>query len=236
MNTQSYELVRRVTAKLVAAWALALGLCAGVQAATVSAVDVADTFIFSAGDWYGSPTASHGSLDYMGHCTGGWAESSNFLIKFNSLPVVDPATVTKVELVLNVLANNDSLLPSKVVAAAAFTEDATWATADAANQIRWFNVESGYAELDISNGITGQVSADVTTLAKSWLANPVTNNGFLILNYASGSWGYPGLIIATREYTTSAFQPQLIFTVPEPASLGVLLLGGLGLACRRRRK
>ena len=76
---------------------------------------------------------------------------------------------------------------------------------------------------------------DITALVAKWAAGTLDNNGLAIVistGYSSGyycNW-------QSKEKGTDVCPILLIDYVPEPATLAVLALGGLGMMLRRRRK
>jgi len=89
------------------------------------------------------------------------------------------------------------------------------------------------------------VSFDVTSQVNSWLANPGTNFGFTIVQTSEVVYTVPGPNAGKKVVTVfdsaaganSAHFPSLnVAAVPEPGSVGLVLMGGAALLLGRRRR
>lgn len=77
------------------------------------------------------------------------------------------------------------------------------------------------------------LTADVTDLVKYWKTGGIVNNGIRVRHY--GGTPYTMAIFDSTEETTRGLPPVIEVTyVPEPASLGLLSLGGLMFLRRRK--
>jgi hypothetical protein len=190
--------------------------------------NVCDTFIMQVNDWY--PNGNQGSNSLLQHCAGDWSHACNFLIRFDSLPVVEADDVVMAQFGLYRTDTLDlsSLPSSKVVAAASFDDSVMWDTTNANNRKRWYDFgDMAYNELTITDS-TGYKYADVTNIIKSWLSGSTTNNGFLVTNNANGTWSYPGLSMASVDNDNSTYRPVLrIITSPLDRGHRLILQHGL---------
>ena len=73
---------------------------------------------------------------------------------------------------------------------------------------------------------------DVTTIVQYWISNPGSNEGLLIRSVdAVGSNRFS---VASRERSSGAYTAYLDVVVPEPVTLSLLVLGGIGVLTRRK--
>ena len=77
------------------------------------------------------------------------------------------------------------------------------------------------------------IDLDVTALVQQWVSGQLENNG-LALQLANGFDANSFLIIVPNSEQAAAGESLLLTIVPEPATLGLLLVG-LGVVARRRR-
>jgi hypothetical protein len=108
------------------------------------------------------------------------------------------------------------------------------------------NVTSSSVALATTSGIPGTTSAEVqwssaglVTEVQGWVDDPSSNNGLALVNANSSSsqsflafWGAQG---ATNAGNGLAPDLVVTYSVPEPATFGLLGVAGAGLLLRRRR-
>jgi hypothetical protein len=106
-----------------------------------------------------------------------------------------------------------------------------WATPDAS--VTLYDIGGSYAwETWSGSGITASVAA--------WYANPSQNYGW-VMDYTAYSDSYDGVIFHSSEYSTSpadyVWRPKLqidYYITPEPATISLLVVGGLAGLVRRK--
>lgn len=114
----------------------------------------------------------------------------------------------------------------------------TWATAGAdspgVDRASAASFTLGAADATVVIGgrlLTKSVTADV----QAWVNAPATNFGWVAVGTDPTDANYNGY--STDEHANTGFRPLLSVTyvVPEPTSLGLLVLGGLAVLSRRQR-
>ena len=79
---------------------------------------------------------------------------------------------------------------------------------------------------------TGTVTLDVTDLVQGWLADPSSNFGVELSDTGDANY----LAYMSSEFPDVSQRPQLIVdTVPEPATMALLAIGGLATLIRKRK-
>jgi hypothetical protein len=128
---------------------------------------------------------------------------------------------------------NQDPSPANPVTTNVFAAASAWD----ANTINWNNVPATTTATPLSqgvvDGINEWVSIDVTNIVQGWLANPASNNGFVLTQDALVAGGQ---VVAVYDSAAAQNRPFLqIQAVPEPATLGLAVLS-LPLLLRRRRR
>lgn len=166
------------------------------------------------------------------------------VIKYDQLPSVAAADVTSARLGLYLASLSDPGYGDKTVNVRPAQQ--SWDSAT----LTWANHPFGQdtfdwgptpiADSQVINNTSGTPATlgwywfDVTDVVKDWLDGTSTNNGLLIVPSNEDS-NWTNFFFATVGDTNNA--PQLEITyVPEPATMGLLALGGLVFFSRRNRK
>ncbi len=152
----------------------------------------------------------------------------------NQIPVgatIDSATVTL---------NSGDAIPGEIAMhrmLLTWPETGTWNSLFGGDGILLDNVEAAaLADSALSVSVAGADFVwDVASSVQAW-ANGEANYGWVFINSVALSGNY--IPFRTSEFGTVGLRPELIvqYTIPEPASLGLLLAGGLVVVGRRRRR
>lgn len=87
----------------------------------------------------------------------------------------------------------------------------------------------------VVNGVNGWVSFDVTGQVQAWLAG-VPNNGFRVDSQTLALNDAGKKIVAVFNSASAAANRPYLEVVPEPATLGMLVVGAIGFVARRRSR
>lgn len=156
---------------------------------------------------YGTATSllADGSPDYAA------------LLRWDLSSIPSNKTVTKVQLTVNVFDKSTGSYELYALKRFFSESEATWQRASAT--VNWQTAGANGAndrETSVLGTVNGSATGNLTVtlnaagIAKvqSWVANPSTNNGFVLLDYAVSD----GLDLRSSEYGTVAERPQLTIT------------------------
>jgi hypothetical protein len=111
----------------------------------------------------------------------------------------------------------------------------TWAE----NTLTWSNkptdAGSSYDSTTVTGDMDDYVTLDVTNLVKEWAAGTYTDDGLVIRAASTHASTY--VQFYSKEGAGAGQAPKIVVTyTPEPATMVLLGLGGVGLLVRRRRR
>lgn len=235
--------------KSLLASALALATIAGLplpaaKAAVITwqpnGTGVSDVFTYqftSTTNYSGSP---YDVLLGASYYPSGGGHSTQSYIRFDTLPVIAPASVVSVTLGLTARESSFGQTPTVTnpVTVAVYAAAATWSE----STLNWSNKPATTGSLVDSvvvNSGSGVYTWDVTALFLDWLNTPSSNHGIVILREAS-DWGGVtddyGAMFRSSDYATASARPflEIVTEVPEPASATLLALGVPLVLLRRR--
>jgi hypothetical protein len=184
-----------------------------------------------------------------------WTRS---VVKFDlsSVPAYTNITSAKLKFTITTATNNSSEVTSVYKEGVNWTTSATWTTSNGTTA--WPSY-AGYPNIDysvaggggalssplatttIATGTTGIVELDVTSAVQDWLINSQPNYGFFLKTgpsiFGTPASNFWNIQLGSFDNVTASNRPTLVIdgVVPEPASLGLLALGAIGLLRRRRR-
>ena len=110
----------------------------------------------------------------------------------------------------------------------------------------WTSGDFSTSDYDLASGMSTSVSVNglyswnLTAMTQAWYANSATNFGFVLIGSGVNN---KQQVFSSSEKSTSSLRPKLTVTyaaappvIPEPASVLLFGLGGLGMNWTRRRK
>lgn len=192
-----------------------------------------------------TPTTNYSSGAYSGllgasYYSSGGGHSTQSYIRFDSIPVINPASVASVMFGLTARESAFGQTPTGTnpVTIAVYAAAATWSE----STLNWGNKPATTGSLVDSvvvNSGSGVYTWDITALFLDWLNTPSSNHGIVILREAS-DWGGVtddyGAMFRSSDYATASARPflEIVTEVPEPASAALLALGVPLVLLRRR--